>query len=252
MRLIPIYISFRINANNLITRNGESNASASDYGRVASIKRARTWIEITQARAQKQARPNFWPPNMAALQPNWLLSHRSSRGTRARYTRSARVTLRDRVQSDSLRASLSLYSPWNSFSLSSASPSRTYARFRRARSHREIRGFKVEWVMQVFACRVLSCGFYRFENYRSNGNFVNFNWTMDLRNFLLCADVNKPRIRRIRIRSNTSTFRSIILLVSRSSCSVSAALVNFVSTAPRCSEKWWDILNLPWDIQYVQ
>lgn len=142
---------------------------------------------------------------MAALQPNWLLSHRSSRGTRARYTRSARVTLRDRVQSDSLRASLSLYSPCNSFSLSSASPSPTYAQFRRARSHREIRGFEVEWVMQMFACPFLSCGFYRFENYNSDGNFVNFNWTMDLRNFLLRVDANKPRIWRIRIRSNIST-----------------------------------------------
>lgn len=174
---------------------------------------------------------------MAALQPNWLLSHRSSRGTRARYTRSARVTLRDRVQSDSLRASLSLYSPWNSFSLSSASPSRTYVQFRRARSHREIRGFKVEWVMQVFACRFLSCGFYRLENYSSNGNFVNFNRTIDLRNFLLCADVNKPRIWRIRIRSNTTTFQSIILLVSRSSRLVAAALINFVSTAIEMQRK---------------
>lgn len=238
MRLIPIYASFRTSVDNLITCNGESNASACDYGRVASIKRARTWIEITKARAQKQARPNFWPPNMAALQPNWLLSHRSSRGTRARYTRSARVTLRDRVQSDSLRASLSLYSPCNSFSLSSASPSPTYAQFRRARSHREIREFEVEWVMQMFACPFLSCGFYRFENYNSDGNFVNFNWTMDLRNFLLRVDANKPRIWRIRIRSNISTVQSIILLLSRSSRSVAAALINFVLTAPKCREKF--------------
>lgn len=48
----------------------------------------------------------FWPPNMAAVQRDWSSIVPSREGTRGctRYTRRARVTLRDRAQSDSLQA----------------------------------------------------------------------------------------------------------------------------------------------------
>lgn len=80
-----------------------------DFRAASYLKKPCAWIKKSVNANGNHANPLvliFWPPNMAAVQLDWSSIVPSREDTRGctRYTRRARVTLRDRAQSDSLQA----------------------------------------------------------------------------------------------------------------------------------------------------